>query len=91
MSKREFETLTIKYTAPKEHLEAIREAAKGFSNLETFFHICVVKYLEEYWFPRRIAIPKKLFRMLVEKAKEQGVTVDELATEIVLQNIKKNP
>lgn len=87
----EMETLVIKYKGPKEHIAAIRAAAEDMhADLETFVHYCIVKYLEAYWWPRRVAVPTKLYRLVADEAKKQGVSVDELVSEIVEKFVKEN-
>lgn len=87
MSKRKFETIVMKYSGPKGHIEAIKEAAKasGLGSLDAFVHYCITHYLDKYWWPRTIEIPTKLFRSLSKKAEKQGILVDELVTEIILE------
>ena len=57
------ETLVIKYSGPKEQIDAIREASVKFTgNVETFFHYGVTKYFEEFWWPQRMQVPTNLFK-----------------------------
>lgn len=88
--KQKFETLEIKYRAPKEHIEQLKKAAAGV-NLETFFKMCVIKYLETFYWPKCVDVPEGLLRQLRLKALELDMTPDNLAIQLLVKGLTDAP
>ncbi len=88
MSKNE--TLVIKYTASKEHIEAVKAAAEDFGlGLEDFIRYCVVKYLEGFWLPRAIPVSPGLFLHLAREARERNLTLEDYVNMLLTRYIVK--
>jgi hypothetical protein len=88
MSKNE--TLVIKYTVPKEHIEAVKAAAEDFGlGLEDFIHYCIVKYLEHFWLPRAIPISPGIFLHLAREAREHNLTLEAYVNMLLTKHIVK--
>jgi len=86
----ENETIVIKYTASKEHIEAVKAAAKDFGlGLGDFVHYCIVKYLEGFWLPRAIPISPGLFLHLSREAREHNFTLEEYVNMLLTKHIVK--
>lgn len=83
------ETLVIEYTRPKEHIETVKKAAADLSfSLEEFVFYRIKRYLDTYWFGKRIAIPQSLFRKLSRRARELNLTTNDYANQLLIRKME---
>jgi predicted DNA binding CopG/RHH family protein len=86
----ENETIVIKYTGPKEHIEAIKKIAKAYGgDLQEFLLHCIRKYLEQIWLPAAIPVSRGLFLHLTREARERGLATEAYINMLLTKHIVK--